>query len=120
MGYVWLAVSGLIGLYYGTLVAGPVYDAWLHALFLGFAFSMIFAHALIILPALLGVTVTFHRGFYLPPLLLHVSLLMRVAGDLLLQQTLRRWGGLLNAVAILLFASIIILNIVQNKVKTDE
>jgi hypothetical protein len=120
MGYAWLAVSGLIGLAYGTLVAGPVYDAWLHTLFLGFAFSMIFAHALIILPAVLGVTVTFHRGFYLPPILLHISLLMRVAGDLLPQQTLRQWGGLLNAVAILLFALIIILNIVRNKVKANE
>ncbi len=120
MGYVWLAASGLIGLYYGTLVAGPVYDAWLHTLFLGFAFSMIFAHALIILPAVLNVQVSFHRGFYLPPILLHISLLMRVAGDLLPQQTLRQWGGLLNAVSILLFALIIILNIVQNKVKTNE
>ena len=54
------------------------------------------------------------------PIRLHISLLMRITGDLLLQHTLRQWGGLLNAVAILLFASIIILNIVQNKVKANE
>jgi len=115
MGYAWLAVSGLIGLYYGTLVAGPIYDAWLHSLFLGFAFSMIFAHALIILPAILGVTIRFSPIFYLPPLLLQVSLLMRIVGDLTLQMTLRRRGGLLNAVSILLFAFIVIVNVASNK-----
>jgi hypothetical protein len=119
MGYVWLAVSGIIGLTYGTLVAGPIYDAWLHALFLGFSFSMIFAHALIILPALLKITLPFHRGFYLPPILLHLSLIMRIAGDLLPQQTLRQWGGLLNAVSILLFFFIVIITVIQNKVKTN-
>jgi hypothetical protein len=115
MGYVWLAVSGLIGIYYGILVAGPIYDAWLHALFLGFAFSMIFAHSLIILPALLPVKIKFNLVFYLPSLLLQLSLLMRIAGDLSLQMTLRRWGGLLNAVAILLFAGIIIVNVLRNR-----
>lgn len=119
MGYVWLAVSGIIGLYYGTLVAGPIYDAWLHALFLGFAFSMIFAHSLIILPALLKITLPFHRGFYLPPILLQISLIMRIAGDLLLLQTLRQWGGLLNALSILLFFFIVIVTVIHNKVKTN-
>jgi hypothetical protein len=119
MGYIWLAVSGVIGLYYGTLVAGPIYDAWLHALFLGFVFSMIFAHALIILPALLKITLPFHRGFYLPPILLHLSLIMRIAGDLLMQQTLRQWGGLLNAVSILLFFFIVIITVIQNKVNSN-
>ena len=115
IGYFWLAVSGLIGIFGSALVAGPIYDAWLHALFLGFAFSMIFAHALIILPALLGVKVSFHPIFYLPSALLQISLLMRIAGDLTLQMTLRPWGGLLNAVSILLFAAIVIVNVVKNR-----
>jgi len=115
MGYLWLAVSGIIGLYYGTLVAGPLYDAWLHALFLGFAFSMIFAHALIILPALLPVKIPFHRGFYLPPILLQLSLIMRLAGDLWPEQALRQWGGLLNAVAILTFLLIVIITVVYSR-----
>lgn len=119
VGYVWLAVSGIIGLAYGTLVAGPIYDAWLHALFLGFAFSMIFAHALIILPAILPIALPFHRGFYLPPILLHISLVMRITGDLLPQQTLRQWGGLLNAVSILLLFFIVIITVIQNKVKPN-
>ncbi len=116
IGYIWLAVSGIIGLIYGRLVAGPIYDAWLHALFLGFAFSMIFAHALIILPAILPLNLPFHRGFYLPPILLHISLLMRIAGDLLLQPSLRQWGGLLNAVSILLFLFIVIVTAIRSRV----
>jgi hypothetical protein len=114
-GYSWLAVSGIIGLVYGTLVAGPIYDAWLHALFLGFAFSMIFAHALIILPAILPLNLPFHRGFYLPPILLHISLFMRIASDLLLQPSLRQWGGLLNALSILLFLFIVILTAIRSR-----
>lgn len=119
-GYVWLAVSGLIGLYYGILVAGPIYDAWLHALFLGFAFSMIFAHALIILPAITGLTIPFSRIFYLPSILLQLSLLLRITAHLLLRQPLRLWGGLLNAAAILLFAALIIISLILKKVRSHE
>src|SRR5690606_5110742 len=54
-GYVWLVVGGLVWLIYGgQYVAGPVYDALLHTIFLGFVFSMIFGHAPVIIPAVLG------------------------------------------------------------------
>jgi hypothetical protein len=102
LGYGWLVVGGLAGLVWGQLVAGPHYDLWLHAIFLGFAFSMIFAHALIIFPAVTGLPVAYHAGFYIPTVLLQGSLLLRVVGDLL-NFSLRQWGGLLNAIAILLF-----------------
>src|SRR5699024_2813285 len=53
MGYFWLVVAGLIGLAVrGSLLELTwVYDAILHAVFLGFVFSMVFGHAPIILPA---------------------------------------------------------------------
>jgi len=102
IGYGWLLVGGLAGLVWGQMVAGPHYDLWLHTLFLGFAFGMIFAHALIIVPAITGLAVPFHLGFYVPVFLLHGSLLLRTMGDLL-NPGLRQWGGLLNAAAILLF-----------------
>ena len=87
----------------GQFVAGPVYDALLHTLFLGFVFSMIFGHAPVIVPAVLGVQVPYTPIFYLHLGLLHLSLLLRVVGDGLLLFPLRRWGGLLNEVAVLLF-----------------
>lgn len=106
-GYVWLAVSGLLGLRFGGVTAGLHYDAWLHSLFLGFVFSMIFAHAPIILPAVTGLPLAFSRSFYAPLALLQVSLLLRVAGDLFLQPAMRQWGGLLNEVAVLLYLAML-------------
>ena len=62
--------------------AGPTYDAMLHTIFLGFVFSMIFAHAPIILPTITGLALPFQNIFYLHAALLHLSLMLRVAGDL--------------------------------------
>jgi hypothetical protein len=102
-GYLWLAVSGGMYMYFGALYAGPYYDAALHAFFVGFVITMIFGHAPIIFPAILGAQVKFYPAFYGHLVLLHVSLIMRVIGDLTLQFELRKWGGLLNEAAILLF-----------------
>ena len=102
-GYLWLGASGILLLAFGRQMSGGLYDAILHAVFVGFVISMIFGHAPIILPALTGLLVTFSRAFYLYLIVLHGSLLLRVAGDLLGLPDARRWGGLLNEVAILLF-----------------
>ena len=102
-GYVWLGVGGGLALVYGAVVAGPAYDALLHAVFVGFVFSMIFGHAPIIFPAVLGVPPFYRPVLYAPLALLHVSLVLRMAGDLAGWLELRRWGGLLNAAAVLLF-----------------
>jgi hypothetical protein len=114
LGYGWLVVGGLAGLVWGQLVAGPHYDLWLHAIFLGFAFSMIFAHALIIFPAVTGLPVVYHTGFYIPMFLLQASLLLRLAGDLF-NFSLRQWGGLLNALAILLFFGMVGVGLVRGR-----
>jgi hypothetical protein len=102
-GYFWLAVSGLLGIGLGLPGAGPIYDALLHALFVGFALSMVFGHAPIIFPAVLNRPIVFRRAFYLHVALLHVSLVMRLAGDLAGVSLLRSCGGLLNVAAIGLF-----------------
>jgi hypothetical protein len=103
LSYGWLVVAGILGLIYGALPAGLRYDAYLHAIFLGFVFSMIFGHAPIIFPAILGLPIQYTPTFYTHVVLLHLSLVMRITGDLLSNWTLRLWGGLLNGVAILLF-----------------
>ena len=102
-GYAWLAFAGLLGLVYGSFAAGLRYDAFLHAIFLGFVFSMIFGHAPVIFPAIVGRPYRFHPMLYANLALLHASLLMRVTGDLAGLAQLRLWGGLLNGVALLLF-----------------
>ena len=102
-GYVWLGAAGVLGLVFGLPPAGFHYDAVLHSIFLGFVFAMIFAHAPIIFPAILGLPVRYHPVSYLPLLLLHASLLARVAGDLLVIPSLRLAGGISNGITILVF-----------------
>jgi len=102
-GYFWLGAAGAIGIMYGAKPAGPIYDAFLHAIFVGYIFSMIFGHAPIIFPAILRLPVTFTTRFYLHLILLHASLLLRIGGDLTGIWTARLWGGLLNGIAILVF-----------------
>ena len=103
-GYFWLALGALLWLGLGqSFSAGPKYDAMLHAILLGFVFSMIFAHAPIILPTITGLPLPFRNAFYLHAGLLHASLLLRVAGDLGAWHALQRWGGLLNMLAVILF-----------------
>ena len=102
-GYVWLGIGGLLGFLFGGVIAGPHYDAVLHSVFLGFVFSMIFGHAPIIFPAIVGSKFTFRSTFYVHLALLHLSLLLRITGDLASWIPGRQWGGLLNVVALLLF-----------------
>jgi len=105
-GYFWLALGAVLWLGSAQFFsAGPKYDALLHAIFLGFVFSMIFAHAPIILPTITGLPLPFRKAFYLHLGLLHASLLLRVVGDLAGWQPLQRWGGLLNTLAIMLFVA---------------
>ena len=102
-GYVWLGVAGLLAIRCGAVVAGPLYDAVLHAVFVGFVFAMIFGHAPIIFPAVLGVPIPFRAAFYAHLVLLHASLALRLVGDLLALTEIRAWGGALNAASIVLF-----------------
>jgi hypothetical protein len=105
-GYVWLGIGGVLSWRFGGVLAGPYRDALLHAVFVGFVLSMILGHAPIIFPAVLGKTVTYHPIFYAPLIVLHLSLLLRVTGDLVGWVIGLQWGGLLNVGAILLFLAI--------------
>lgn len=75
-----------------------------HAVFVGFVFSMIFAHAQVILPALTGLRVRHGAWFWVPLVLLHLATVLRVAGDLSAIGELRRAGGIGNVAAIAVFA----------------
>jgi hypothetical protein len=112
LSYLWLLIGGVLWLVYGgSRTAGLAYDAMLHVLFLGFTLSMIFGHAPIILPALMGVPVPYSRLFYGHLALLHASLIVRVAGDLLADPEVRRWGGLFNEIAVVVFLIVTALTI---------
>jgi hypothetical protein len=104
VGYIWLAVGGALWLSLaGSFVAGPVYDAMLHSVFLGFVFSMIFAHAPVIFPTITEINLPFQKVFYLHAILLHLSLVLRVVGDLTEITWEQQWGGALGALSIIVF-----------------
>ena len=103
LGAGWLAASGVMRTIFPADLTTFQYDAILHSMFLGFVFSMIFAHAPIIFPAVLGRPLPFRKVFYGHVALLHLSLLLRVGGDLIESADAWQWGGILNVVALALF-----------------
>ncbi|MEP4534190.1 MAG: hypothetical protein ABJ004_13955 [Cyclobacteriaceae bacterium] len=101
-GYGWLALSGLLYMLDNTGLI--TYDALIHSFFLGFVFSMIFAHAPIILPGVLGLGFKpYHPTLYVWVVLFQLSLIVRIVGGLLSLNLWKQYGGLVNGVVILLF-----------------
>lgn len=102
LGYGWLAIAGL-----AWAAADPVpaaRDVALHALGLGFVFSMMLGHAPVILPALTRVKLLFGGVFYLPLAMLHLSLVLRLlVGPF--HPASRSVGALGNAAAIAVLAA---------------
>ncbi|GAA2687392.1 MULTISPECIES: hypothetical protein [Actinosynnema] len=103
-GYGWLAVAGVLWAGGGAALDGDRYDAVLHSVFLGFTMSMVFAHAPVILPAVLRRPLPYHPALYAPLALLHLSLAVRVGiGDTTGLKDLWRWACYANVVAVLGF-----------------
>jgi hypothetical protein len=104
-GYFWLGLSGIV-----LLVAPPgtavfYYDAAIHAIAIGFVLSMIFGHAPIILPAVIGLRVGYSAAVYGPLALLHLSVLLRVTADLFERVELRAISGPVTIVALAGYAA---------------
>lgn len=102
-GYGWLALGGVVMAIGGLQPGSPAYDAALHALLLGFVFSMVFGHAPIVFPAVLRVALPYHPVFYGPLVLLHLSLALRLLGDAGGGFALRHWGAMGSALALASF-----------------
>ncbi len=116
-GYLWLMAGGILLL--TTPSPGSTgWDSAMHALTVGFVFAMVFGHAPIILPAVLRVKVPYHSGFYLPLVGLHLSLALRVIGDLGDLFTLRAHGAMGNALSIALFVLIMVTTAILARART--
>lgn len=112
-GAFWLCMAGVFRALFPADLTIFEYDAILHSMFLGFVFSMIFAHAPIIFPAVLGKPLPFRRIFYIHVIVLQVSLVLRITGDLAdtlmpdryLEAGFWAWqaGGIFNVIAVTLF-----------------
>lgn len=106
VGYAWLGIAGLLWLLLGLQPGGQGYDTAVHAVFLGFVMSMIFGHAIIVVPVFTSLSFPYHTVMWLPLVFLHGSLVFRAYGDLALSFEIKDWGGMLNAVALGLFAAV--------------
>jgi len=82
-GYAWLLVGAASWTVGGSVASGSGYDLVVHAVFLGFAMSMVMAHAPLILPAVIRRPLPYRPVLWIPLALLHAGLFLRlVAGDL--------------------------------------
>lgn len=101
-GYAWLLIMSVALIVQDRLPFG--YDAVLHSFFIGFVFSMIFSHAVIILPAVLRIPVRLYRpSLYGWFVLLQISLMVRMAADVAGDIVCRKIAGMANGATILLF-----------------
>ena len=112
-GYLWLAIAGAVVLLNSPAFAGFSYDAYLHAILLGFVFSMVFGHAPIIFPAVIERPIAFSPFAYVPLVVLHFSVALRILADLAEVQMVRQAAGVWTGVAIALYGIFIVLGLVR-------
>lgn len=108
-GYGWLLVAAAALMMLPPDISAAGHDIALHAIGLGFVLSMVFAHAPIILPAVAGLRIRYSAALYLPLALLQGATALRVAGNLLAENSLRDASGWLTASAPGIYAATLIL-----------
>jgi hypothetical protein len=84
------------------------YDAAVHAITIGFVLSMIFGHAAIILPAVTGLRVGYSAAVYIPLVLLHLSVFIRLGADLFESVGLRLVSGPVTIIALAGYAGTLV------------
>ncbi len=101
IGYAWLLLTMV--LLVGSQGAGLFYDAVVHAFFVGFVFSMVFAHGVMILPAVWGrVGYAWTPWMWLGAGMSQLGLVLRLIGDAM-GTRLRLYGSWLIGAGILLY-----------------
>ena len=108
-GYFWLGVAGLLLVVVPPGSTAFSYDAVVHAVTIGFVLSMIFGHAPIILPAVVGLRVQYSAAAYAPLALLHISVLLRIAADLFDWVDVRTVSGPTTVLALACYAAILVI-----------
>lgn len=107
--YGWLGVGALTWVAAGPLVTDAAYDTVVHAVFLGFAMSMVLAHAPVILPAVIRRPLPYRRAFWIPLVVLHAGLVVRILlGHGIPAMTLWQVGGLVTVTALLLLPVVLV------------
>jgi len=108
LGYFWLGLAGAVWLLGGRADDQASYDVAVHATFLGFAMSMVLAHAPVILPAIARRPLPYHRAMWVPLAVLHAGLAVRVAGDLAARPTPWQVGSVGTVLALLMLPPVLV------------
>lgn len=103
LGYAWLGFAGFALLLHAPVTTAFGYDIALHAVLLGFVISMVFGHALIILPAVTQWRVVYTPLLYGPLAVLHAAMLLRAVSGMAGWTFLRQLSGPLAMLAIISF-----------------
>jgi hypothetical protein len=103
-GHTWLGVAGCVLLLSPYFEMALVYDAAVHAIAIGFVLSMVFGHAPIIFPAVTGLRVPYSGFLFVPLILLHASIVLRVGGDMVEAHDVRAASGVLTVIALIGYA----------------
>jgi hypothetical protein len=112
-GYMWLLLTGIFLM---TTSGGAFsYDLIVHCFFIGFVLSMIFAHGPIILPGVIGISIKpFSNAMYVCLGLLHLSLALRIVGDVFVLLELRKYSGVVTALALVSYFGTLLYLILTN------
>lgn len=116
-GYAWLATAGALLIAWGLSGAGLRYDAVVHAFFIGFVVNAIIAHEPIIAPSVTGLRFRYTPMLYAPLVLLDGALVARVWADVVLDAGVRRWAGLVQVIAILLFLALAVYAVISARIE---
>jgi hypothetical protein len=98
-------VAGLLALGVPDNVAAP--DALIHAITIGFTLSMVMGHALVILPAVAGVRISYSPLLFAPLTIPQAAVCYRVLADAFFMDW--RWAsGLMTVLALAVFAILVV------------
>lgn len=120
LGYAWLGFAALALLLHAPAATAFGYDIALHAVLLGFVISMVFGHALIILPAVTQWRVVYTRLLYGPLALLHGAMLLRAVSGMADWALSRQISGLLAVLAIVSFVLVMAVTTLQARRRLPE
>jgi len=105
LGYGWLLVAALALASWPPAGSAFGHDAAVHAIGLGFVLSMVFAHAPIILPAVIGARVRYVPALYGPVMVLQAAVAARVVGDVMQSDRLIAAGAWLTLASLVAYAA---------------
>lgn len=108
LGYGWLAVAAVVWIVGGMPREQATYDVAVHATFLGFAMSMVLAHAPVILPAIVRRPLPYHRSMWVPLGVLHAGLAVRVVAGFAAAHGPWQVGSVLTVLALLLLPPVLV------------